>query len=97
MKTNPVLITVVLAVLTGLGGALTLLADNMTLEGVIVALATLLTTVAGVLAKSWVTPLADPKVEVDGELVPLAPVSTGWTAPGANVPVERPTPEGGHV
>ena len=97
MKSQPVLILTVLSALTGLAAALQLLATDYTVPGIIAAVAAGVIAALGYFTRNQVTPVADPKVEIDGELVPLAPVSTGWTAPGANVPVERPAPEGGHI
>ena len=56
MKSEPVLVLVLVAVLSQAGGALTLLAADHTTAGILVAVGGLLTAVGGVLARSLVTP-----------------------------------------
>jgi hypothetical protein len=58
MKSEPVLLLVLVAVLTQLGGALVLLSADHTTAGLLVAGGTFLTGVGGVLARSLVTPVA---------------------------------------
>lgn len=70
MQQQPVLVLVLLAVLTEAGGAIALLAENHTTAGVLVAVGTFLTAVGGALARSLVTPLANPKDNAGNQLVP---------------------------
>ena len=56
MKTEPVLLLVLVAVLTEGGGAVTLLAGDHTTAGVLVAAGAFLTGVGGAVARSLVTP-----------------------------------------
>lgn len=56
MKREPVLLLALIAVLTEAGGALTLLADDHTTAGLLVAGGALLTGVGGALARSLVSP-----------------------------------------
>lgn len=56
MKSEPVLILVIVAILTQAGGALTLLASDHTTAGLLVAAGTFLTGVGGALARSLVSP-----------------------------------------
>lgn len=58
MKSEPVLMLVLVAVLTEAGGAVALLAADQTTIGALVAVATFLTGVGGVLARSLVSPIA---------------------------------------
>lgn len=57
MKTEPVLLLVLVAVFSQAGGAVTLLAADHTTAGVLVAVGGLLTGIGGVLARSLVTPV----------------------------------------
>jgi hypothetical protein len=61
MKSEPVLLLVLVAVLTQLGGALVLLSADHTTAGALVAGGTFLTGMGGVLARSLVTPLSKEK------------------------------------
>jgi hypothetical protein len=56
MKSEPVLLLVLVAVLTEAGGALVLFAQDQTTAGILVAAGTFLTGVGGTLARSLVTP-----------------------------------------
>lgn len=56
MKSEPVLILVLVAVLTEAGGAVSLIAVDHTTAGVLVAAGGFLTAVGGALARSLVTP-----------------------------------------
>ena len=56
MKSEPVLVLVLVAILTQLGGALTLLAADHTTAGLLVAAGAFLTGVGGAIARSLVTP-----------------------------------------
>jgi hypothetical protein len=56
MRSEPVALVVLMACLTEAGGALTLLANDHTQAGLLVAAGTFLTGVGGVLARSLVTP-----------------------------------------
>lgn len=56
MKSEPVLLLVVVAVFSQAGGAVTLLAADHTTAGVLVAVGGFLTGLGGVLARSLVTP-----------------------------------------
>jgi len=57
-KSEPVVLLVLVAVLTQLGGAVTLLAADHTTAGVLVAVGGLLTGVGGAIARSLVTPIS---------------------------------------
>jgi hypothetical protein len=58
MKSEPVLIVVLVAVLTELGGAVTAFASNMTTVGALLAAGTFLTGVGGAVARSLVSPVS---------------------------------------
>jgi hypothetical protein len=58
MKSEPVLIVVLVAVLTELGGAVTAFASNMTTVGALLATGTFLTGVGGAVARSLVSPVS---------------------------------------
>lgn len=57
MKSEPVLIVVLIAILTEAGGAVTAFAVDQTTVGLLVALGTFLTGVGGALARSLVSPV----------------------------------------
>lgn len=57
MKSEPVLVLVLVAVLTELGGAVTAFASNMTTVGALLAAGTFLTGVGGAVARSLVSPV----------------------------------------
>lgn len=83
MPNEPVLITVILAVLTGAGAAANLLATDHTTAGIAAAVGTAITAALGFYARNKVTPLADPKTN-DGEaLLPASAVlgTDGTTTP----------------
>lgn len=71
VQTQPVWLLVAVAVLTELGGAVTLFAADMTTAGILVAVGALLTGVGGKLAQSIVTPLARPRDDLGRPLVPV--------------------------
>lgn len=56
MRSEPVLVLVIVAVMTQAGGALSLLASDHTTAGLLVAAGTFLTGLGGALARSLVTP-----------------------------------------
>lgn len=58
---EPVLLIVLVAVLTELGGAVSLVASDHTTHGILVALGAILTGVGGAVARSLVSPTKHPK------------------------------------
>lgn len=58
MKSEPVLLVVLVAVLTEAGGAVSLLAADHTTAGLLVALGGFLTGVGGAVARALVTPIS---------------------------------------
>jgi len=54
---EPVITTIIIAIVTQLGGALVLLANDYTVPGILVAAGTLLTGIGGQLARSAVRPV----------------------------------------
>ena len=73
LVTQPVVLLVLVAVITQLGGAVALVAVDQTLTGILVAAGAFLTGVGGVLARSLVTPTARPQ---DGSGNPLTPLDS---------------------
>jgi hypothetical protein len=74
---EPVLITIILAVLTGVGAAANLLATDHTTAGIAAAVGTAITAALGFYARSKVTPLADPKDDNGEALLPASTVLGG--------------------
>lgn len=74
MNKQPVLLAIIVALLTEAGATATLLAQDHTTAGIIVAVGGILTAIAGAIARTMVTPLAEPKTN---EGTPLVPVRAG--------------------
>jgi uncharacterized membrane protein YphA (DoxX/SURF4 family) len=68
---QPVYLVVILAVLSEAGAAAALIVEDHTTLGIIVAVCTVLTAIAGKIAQSNVTPLASPRNDAGEALVPV--------------------------
>jgi hypothetical protein len=89
VKTNPVLLTVILAVLTEAASAAVLIAQDHTTVGIVVAIAGAVTAVCGVVARNMVTPLADPKDAQGRPLIPDPPSEKTLSSPSGG-PIVNP-------